>query len=760
LSSDEPLEDWVFSTTVGAFIIANLVMIAGFVHLLYQATFWIIIIGSIILNIDILLRFIRTTFSARSYDGWKKFAVWEKMLASVVFLYLAIRLFNTFVPPITWDATTHHYLVPLKYLEAGYIFDFRQVIFSYYPSLIEMLYLFGMGLANTDLLANHIGWLFGPLTVGAVYIFGTKYLTKRVGLVATAILLSLWGIGIQMDGGYVDLPQALFCLLCLHKLLDWRYSSKLRDFILAAIFFSANLATKHLGFSYTIPVLFFIGYVIFREKKSGFLQVCKYWLVFIIIALIIPLPWYIRAYLCRDNPFFPFPVFGFPTLRYPPLELTTWVNPGFKKSIISLITYLWFLTTNIDLDGALGKRFTPYFLAMLPFFWVAFRKGTYVPRVLFWICLYFMGFVFYSSPVKTRYMLFFLPLMSLLAADIINTLLLGRTAMKRIWSIYMVPLILITFLVYKCMEFLSDDLEVDGISNILIISLSMIGIYLFILDLKNAIRPNGHKLKTIISTIVILLIFLPPITRIFETTEYIKEHTLKVILGAWDYNRYFYRENPRNWGAIDWMNRNLPPDALILAVETRMYGLKRNWISWLGLEDEPIPTSPEDNVYLWKKYGFTHLWIGDDATTKTLMYYNIYNLPGEGDEVTFKLEDLWYNFFGEPLTRDVISYHLREGWMPRELKIEGYEWYEDNNRVTDDMGNPLYKAKRSEIEADKRKMAQVNFVESIQELVKSGGLHIVYPPPGGKYREELTFILKTDYGTYKQVHEEVVRIGG
>jgi len=208
------------------------------------------------------------------------------------------------------------------------------------------------------------------------------------------------------------------------------------------------------------------------------------------------------------------------------------------------------------------------------------------------------------------------------------------------------------------------------------------------------------------------------------------------------------------------MNDNLPDDALVLCIETRMYRLQRDWIAWLGLDDEPIPTSPEDNVYLWKKYGFTHIWIGDDTTVKTLMYFNIYNMPSDGDEIIFTLQDLWFDFFGRPFSNSVISEHFRKYWLPRDLKYEGFEWYKDGERVRDEQGRPLYKASRKAIESDIRMMAQINFVKSIRELVETGGLHIVYPPPGGNIKEELTFILRTDYDTYRQVHEDVRAIGG
>jgi hypothetical protein len=347
-----------------------------------------------------------------------------------------------------------------------------------------------------------------------------------------------------------------------------------------------------------------------------------------------------------------------------------------------------------------------------------------------------------------------------LAADILNKLFLKPVLHKNIISIYIIPALLLFLILWEAVYYVSYGPGVIIVDFMLRIGLPSIYVILLGIDIIRALKANINPIKSGIAIIVISLILLPLATRIIETTIYMKDHDIKVILGIWDKDRYLLRESPRNIGAIDWMNQNLPLDARVLAIETRMYGLNRDWITWLGLEDEPIPTSPEDNVYLWKKYGFDYLWIGDNTTIKTLMYYNIYNLPGEGDEVTFKLEDLWYDIFGHPFSNSIVSRHFRIYWLPGELKTEGYEWYENGKRVTDEHGNPLYKASRSAIASDKRMMAQIHFVDSIRELEKSGGLHIVYPPPGGKIKEELTFILKTDYETYKKVHEQVKEIGG
>ena len=108
-------------------------VVRGFAHLLYPFAFRVILLIALLPNIGLVFAFIKRIFKRDSFSGWLGFRVWEKLLIVLMGFYLLVRLFNTYAPPFTWDATTHHYLVPAMYLKAHCIYDLPHVVFSYYP---------------------------------------------------------------------------------------------------------------------------------------------------------------------------------------------------------------------------------------------------------------------------------------------------------------------------------------------------------------------------------------------------------------------------------------------------------------------------------------------------------------------------------------------------------------------------------------------------------------------------------------------------
>src|SRR3990172_1133597 len=97
--------------------------------------------------------------------NWKtsvRFTVQEIILILIIIAMSLLRGFNALAPNISWDATSHHYLVPDIWLRSGLVSDIPSVIFSYYPSLTEIGIAGTMALGS-DFLSNLYGWLFGVI---------------------------------------------------------------------------------------------------------------------------------------------------------------------------------------------------------------------------------------------------------------------------------------------------------------------------------------------------------------------------------------------------------------------------------------------------------------------------------------------------------------------------------------------------------------------------------------------------------------------
>ena len=92
-------------------------------------------------------------------------AEWGLVAGTTGLQFLA--LLYALTPEVQSDAVRYHLAAPQEWLKAGRLSYLPYNAFSNFPSNIEMLFLFGLGLAG-DLLAKGFHFLFLPLTTGAV----------------------------------------------------------------------------------------------------------------------------------------------------------------------------------------------------------------------------------------------------------------------------------------------------------------------------------------------------------------------------------------------------------------------------------------------------------------------------------------------------------------------------------------------------------------------------------------------------------------
>ena len=67
------------------------------------------------------------------------------------------------VPPVSKDALTHHLAVPKLYLKHGGIYEIPDILFSYYPMNLELLYMIPLYFDN-DIVPKFIHFSFALLS--------------------------------------------------------------------------------------------------------------------------------------------------------------------------------------------------------------------------------------------------------------------------------------------------------------------------------------------------------------------------------------------------------------------------------------------------------------------------------------------------------------------------------------------------------------------------------------------------------------------
>ena len=741
------------SLAFGIFAHAILMTVLGFIGLLTPG-FAIIFI---LLPSSIFLRFWLPDFiSFFSKLSWKPsvpFNSYELIFFILIAIITLIRGFNALAPNISWDATSHHYLVPSVWLETGRVSDLPSVVFSYYPSLTEMGIAGTMAL-GTDFLSNLNGWLFGLLSSLLLYSIcvrhgksllgesGDKF--YRLAGLSSALIFTLFpGVGVQTSGGYVDLPLAVWILLTIDLLLEFQNKPSWKHLIAVGLASGAVLATKHIG------LIIFPGFIIYliwslgagNKDRDTKIPILPYSLAFIAITIIIPICWYIRSYFFTGNPIFPFGAeIGLPTLPHPPFTSESWVRPDYDRSIVGFLTYWLYLAFSPNVGAALGRNYSIAFPFLLPLVLLIPRLKN-SGRFIAILSLLSVLIIYKFFPVETRYHLPFLSAIALTFGLLLASFIQNHRLQIGIGLIWLTCAITVLYLyVY------GFSLTSIHIGFCILVTFAAVEI-LFI-------KGRAHDVS--IGAVIILLAVGFSINDIRpDLIEVGKRY--KTVLNLESEDKYMLRESPLNYGAIHHINNDENwREMKILCLEPRLYRLKAEWVTWFGLEEPIVPTTPAENVAIWYRGGFTHILLGDDVSLKALMYYNIvheggWDIPSATpeelvewlenhpayDKVTFKRSDLWFNLVGDPLVTQT-SEHFRDAWLQREIEKELYEEIEPG----------VYQTSRLSILTDPKRLAQYSFVRDFRELVDSGGLKVAWT-------DELTFLFKCDYPAYLSTHPSV-----
>ncbi len=298
--------------SLGMGVIGFTVFILGLLDVLFRWLFWIaLFIGIIILRKDITgwLRAFRRLFI------WGEYAYFEKGLFCFVVIVLGLNLTRSLAPPTKWDALVYHLELPRQYLRAGGITPEITNLYSGFPQLASMVYVFAMGLFK-DTTALLSGWMVGLIALCGLEGFSRNIFGKRVKWLAPSILMSGSSLSQAFSWGYADVWLLLFGV-CVVICLQFYDEYKEREWIfMAGVYGGFLLSTKYTA----VLSLFVFGMMILTSIfVDRFLHSCinrcvweliqkalRDGLIFGLVAFLVFLPWLIKNYEFTGFPFYPF----------------------------------------------------------------------------------------------------------------------------------------------------------------------------------------------------------------------------------------------------------------------------------------------------------------------------------------------------------------------------------------------------------------------------------------------------------------------
>lgn len=219
-------------------------------------------------------------------------------ILALLALQALVNFFGALSPELGFDALWYHLTIPKIFLQHSRIFFIPGNLFYYsaMPKLTEMLYLFSLNFSSGGILAKLIHFSFGLLSALALYQLARRFLKPKPSLLATLVFYSSLIVGWQSITAYVDLARTFFEILALERFLLWYKSNKKEDLLDSAVMLGLAVSTKLLALA-SLPI--FAILILIKKRKLA------YPFRFSLLAILVPLPWFVFAFLHTGNPFYP-----------------------------------------------------------------------------------------------------------------------------------------------------------------------------------------------------------------------------------------------------------------------------------------------------------------------------------------------------------------------------------------------------------------------------------------------------------------------
>lgn len=333
-------------------------------------------------NLDIFLKFI-----------FLKKAKLFLLVFCLVILQILVNFVGVLGPEIAFDATWYHLTLPKLFLQWHYLRHIPGGVLYYsdMPKLFEMIYIPGLAILG-ETGPKFIHFFFGIVCCIGLYSLARKFLNPTLSIFAVAIFYSNLVVGWESISAYIDLGRTFFAILSFLAFFTWFETKQTTWIITTAIMLGLGITAKFLAVAdlgIFIPVIIWMDW---RNIQKLFINL----FVFIFVAVVIPMPWWIFSYLQTGNPFYPF----FTTL-YP-------FAHNFSVSPVQFITTIWVeFTHSVD-------PINPMYIAFLPFLFL-FKKWD-MKKVVLGVMGILSIVVWYVSPQTGggRFLLPYLPVLSIL----------------------------------------------------------------------------------------------------------------------------------------------------------------------------------------------------------------------------------------------------------------------------------------------------------------------------------------------------------
>lgn len=317
------------------------------------------------------------------------------VLFTLFLFHVLVNLIGALGPELAFDALWYHLTLPKIYLINHAIIHIPGGLFYYsdMPKIAEMFYTVALSI-HSEIIAKLIHFSFGLLSCFALYRVARKFFTPLISLFCVIIFYSSLVVGFESITAYIDLVRTFFEIMSFWAWFDWYKTKQTKFLYLAGLFIGFAITTKLLSFG-SLGILLVLTLFFSSSQPKYLIKIVP---LFLLSALVVPLPWFIFSYLHTGNPLYPFF-----TQTYPVSHSLSLFNP------LKFLQDIWQIFTHAD------DPISPVYLGLLPLIIVSYRKMPPNIRILVWYTILAI-LVWYITPRTGggRFLLPYLPIISLL----------------------------------------------------------------------------------------------------------------------------------------------------------------------------------------------------------------------------------------------------------------------------------------------------------------------------------------------------------
>lgn len=221
----------------------------------------------------------------------------EKIILLILPLQILVNFIGVLGPELSFDALWYHLTLPKIFLSEHRVFHVAGGLLYYsdMPKLIEMVYIPAIAFGS-EIYAKIIQFGFGLGILFVIYKLSRRYVNVELSLIAVVIFYSNLVVDWLSIASYVDLGRAFFEVLAIYYFLDYFKDKRIRSLIISSIMLGLTFAAK---INSGLDILIFIPIMLYFRKP--FTDV----IIFMLFFILVPLPWFIFAYINTGNPFYP-----------------------------------------------------------------------------------------------------------------------------------------------------------------------------------------------------------------------------------------------------------------------------------------------------------------------------------------------------------------------------------------------------------------------------------------------------------------------